>query len=51
MKRALIAATIAALAIPVLFAGPAQAFDPDTAGFSADNSSGTERFQVKAQMD
>ena len=51
MKRTLIAAAVAALTTPVLSAAPAMAFDPDTAGFSADNSSGTERFQVKAQMD
>ena len=51
MKRLFIAATVAAMTIPIGLAAPAHAFDPDTAGFSADNSSGTERFQVKAQMD
>lgn len=51
MKRALVFVTAAALTVPGVFAGPAHAADPDTAGFSADNSSGTERFQVKAQMD
>lgn len=51
MKRTLIAAAVAALTTPVLSAAPAMAFDPDTAGFSADNSSGNERFRVKAQMD
>lgn len=51
MKRALVFVTAVALTVPIVFTGAAHAADPETAGFSADNSRGTERFQVKAQMD
>lgn len=51
MKRTLIAATIAALTIPVVFAGPASAsIFGNELTLSVDNSRGTEPMSVSAQL-